>query len=212
MEDKIAFHLPAPICKITIESPQSQREEKGGKETDSLSQSPPSSIELDEELKAQLQKKAFERGYAQGVKDAKNELQILLQTIEKNMEDQLGRLREEYLQLTRELEGQTIALILEIVEYFLQKRVEEGKYDIQAIVQRAFEELRSLQGLEIVAICCNPDDLKALQQSSLASEKWKFMGNAEIPRGDCLIETNLGQIVVSLKERIRQLDRLIREV
>ena len=137
-------------------------------------------------------------GLARGRQEGKTWCDALSRQVAVNLEAQWHA-------FLAQLEPELAALAIKIVEQFLLKNRESGNYDIERVVAQAIAELNRMPGLILVAIHCHPDDLLTLHERPEQYCGIELVADAQVAKGDCLIKTNLGRAVVTLADRIKQL-------
>lgn len=132
--------------------------------------------------------------------------------VEQALTDCLRQLREFQEQLVKDAEGQLVGLAVDIAGKILCKEIEDGNYDIDAIVTEALSHLSSRND---VVIHLNPEDLAASQLSngqSTGTDNVQFVADSGVPRAQCMLETQEGIVETAIKQTLDDLaDALTQE-
>ncbi|MBN1359597.1 MAG: hypothetical protein JW993_03345 [Sedimentisphaerales bacterium] len=112
-----------------------------------------------------------------------------------------GKLQDLYDQTVARHRGDIARLAVEIARKILARRISQGDYDIQPVIEEALKRAPARQS---IVIRVNPDDLprcQQLQQDQPDGQfaELRFVADWSIARADCLIETPKG-IVKSFAE------------
>jgi flagellar biosynthesis/type III secretory pathway protein FliH len=190
---KVTLHLDSPIKTIHIST-------DNGPEPCTAMAVPAASASEE-----QLQQ-AYARGYQEGMA-AHQELDKLCQSLVV----QGAGVEKQWQEFLATLEPQLLELSLKILEHLLLREIEAGRYDIVRICDKVFAELRMIPALNVLELHCHPDDIAVITKQAGRYGEIHFIANTRVGRGDCLVKTNLGQVVVTLHDRLRQIETLFRE-
>lgn len=188
---KITLRFSAPVKSVRISG------ENG------VEPQPPPPAAVNDELLQQ----SYRQGYQDGAAAARQELAPLLQALAV----QANGIDKQWQELVKKLEPQAIELVIQVLEHLLLKETQAGRCDIVRTVEKVFAELRTVPALNVLELQAHPDDIEVLSQQAAGYGEIRLLANARIARGDCLLKTNLGQVVVSWRDRLRQMETLLRE-
>jgi flagellar biosynthesis/type III secretory pathway protein FliH len=99
---------------------------------------------------------------------------------------------------------QIAKLSVAIAQKILAAKIENGQYEIEAIVQEALENTSCRQD---ISVHLNPQDLtqmqKAMEQKSNENmDGIRFVPDANIGRAECMIETTNGIIEATIEKHL----------
>lgn len=125
-----------------------------------------------------------------------------------------GRLNEFYETSFSAHKGEIAKLAVEIARKILAQKVENGDYEIQLIVKEA---LSNAPSRDDVVVHLNPEDLsqyEKLQKEDPAGELTgvKFVGDANIGRAECQLETPKGIIESIIEQHLEEVGRALAKV
>ena len=179
--------------------------------------------ELDKEIEAiisQSEKKAYEDGYGAGFEkgkedgliEARNECDALLNEAEKIRDDN-NEIRSK---LLKSLEAEIIDLIQAIFEKIFRKLTEEDVDLIVSLVDRGIENLDMADKLTIITSRVDYDYLDLKKDEILAKASFvnelDLKYDSDMERGDLILETSKGSIDVSLAKQLIELKYYLREI
>jgi flagellar biosynthesis/type III secretory pathway protein FliH len=137
-------------------------------------------------------------------------LATLCQIVGKAAEE-LGRLQEETLTHNR---SEIAKLAVEIARKITMCQVEQGDYDLQAIVEEALSRAPARQN---IVIHVNPEDLPRCQQLQKESadgpfSELEFTADWSVARAECLVETPKGIVKSFVQERLERIGEALQNV
>jgi flagellar biosynthesis/type III secretory pathway protein FliH len=109
--------------------------------------------------------------------------------------------------IIREHKEQIAKLAVEIARKVLMQEINEGDYEIEAIIQEALNNVPTMQN---VVVHLNPEDFAQCQISEAENEEEKFKDIKLIPdpnigKAECLVETPKGMIESVIDEHLESI-------
>lgn len=134
--------------------------------------------------------------------------------ISQALEDAAGKLHDFYEEVFVEHKEQIARLAVEIARKILVKRVEEGDYEIESIVREAINNAPARQD---IVVHLNPEDLSQYEQlqrevSGNGVTGVRFVGDSNVGRAECVIETPKGIIESLIEQHIEQVGKALKGV
>jgi flagellar assembly protein FliH len=125
--------------------------------------------------------------------------------------DGLHQLHEQTLARNR---AEIARLALEIARRILRYKVDQGDYEIQAIVEEALKRAPTRQN---VVVRLNPEDVSRCQQLQKANPQSPFAeleltADWNIGRGECLVETPKGIVQSFIEEHLEHISEALQKV
>jgi flagellar biosynthesis/type III secretory pathway protein FliH len=131
----------------------------------------------------------------------------------KEATEELVRLASTQAELRETLSGQSIRLGLEIAEKILGEQVRLDPEMIASVAKRAVSQIRWCRSVTIRA---NPKDVETLRgarkelMAALTNvSDIEVIEDAEVSRGGCLVDTELGQIDATLDSQLAAIERAL---
>lgn len=159
-----------------------------------------------------LRQKAHKEGYERGYEEGKSQFD----TLAKQMLDAINSIITERNKVLEQSEAAIMELALVIARKVTQSTVKDNPEVFQNIFQEA---LNKVTDKSKVLVRVNPAELKLSQHyaASLQEELKDFkaleiVGDADIERGGCVIETNLGYIDSSISTKFHIIESALRSV
>jgi len=146
-----------------------------------------------------------------GLNDQLNNASREYRHVQGALSDCLKQLKEFQEQLVRDAEGQLVGLAVDIAGKILCKEIENGNYDIDAIVTEALSHLSSRNE---VVIHLNPEDLATSQLSngqSVETDNVHFVADPGVPRAQCMLETPEGIVETAINQTLDDLADVLRQ-
>ena len=113
----------------------------------------------------------------------------------------------------KEHREQIAKLSVEIARKILVKEIEKGKYDIEAIINEA---LKSVPTRKELVVYMHQDDFamcqKLQQDKSSSLADITFVGDSNIGRGECIVESAKGRISSLINEHLTQIEEALTKV
>lgn len=105
-------------------------------------------------------------------------------------------------------------LAVEIARRILKHQVDQGDYEIQAIVEEAIRQSPTRQN---VVIHLNPDDLALCRELQRQDSQNPFAGleftaDESVGRGECLVETPKGIVKSFMEEHLERISEALQKV
>jgi flagellar biosynthesis/type III secretory pathway protein FliH len=137
----------------------------------------------------------------------KQELALLLSTLG----ELTVKLNDFYNKAFSEHKAEIAKLSLEIARKVIVQKVKKGDYEMESIIQEA---LNNAPTREDVVVRLNPQDLAGLQkmQQDKGSDVFagiKFVGDSNIGRAECLLETPKGIIESLIDKHLEQIGKAL---
>jgi len=125
-----------------------------------------------------------------------------------------AELNEQQSQLFRQHSEQIAKLSVEIARKILAKKIDEGDYEIQAIVAEA---LRNVPRREAVVVHVNPRDLAVLEQARQQQKlgelaEVQFVADPGIQPAECRVESPKGVVESLIHEHLEQIYKALAKV
>jgi Flagellar biosynthesis/type III secretory pathway protein len=164
-----------------------------------------------EQLKQQVCEASSEEGYTQGIAQAKQEYEALIEEAQE-IKKQAG---VEYKQILDSLEEDAINTIIEIAKKVISKEL-ECKQNILLLVKDAFEKCSkdrkavlklSEQDYEFVSE--NKNELESMLERS---EEIEIRKDLSLKEGGCVIETSYGSIDASASTKFEKIENDFRDI
>ncbi len=150
------------------------------------------------------------QGFHKEFQEQPDELARLLVTLN-GITDSLHTLHE---QAVASHPAEIAKLAVEIARRILRHKVDQGDYEIQAIVEEALQEAPTQQD---IVIYLNPDDLLPCQELQRQNPQSPFAGleltpDRTIGRGECLVQTPKGIVKSFIEERLERISEALQKV
>ena len=133
----------------------------------------------------------------------------------KTLEDLITQIQQLKTQVIREQEKEILKLCLQIAEKVIHTEVKQNP---KVILANLKEGIKSIKQQKIKAIKLNPEDLEIIQK--LQTEDPEFIPSLKkiplepepsLPRGGCLINTELGYVEASIESQFQELKKELEE-
>jgi flagellar assembly protein FliH len=162
---------------------------------------------------AQLEKKSFENGYAEGKKSGIEFGERTIDAATKRLGDsilEIGRLRSS---LYAQVECEVVKLAVAVARKIVHREIQADPHVIQALVRVALGHVTEKSA---VTIHLNPIDHNyLLEQGSEFSENGghdiSLVADKSIERGGCLIRTECGDVDARIEEKFREVENTFYE-
>ena len=130
------------------------------------------------------------------------------------LQEAVNKVNEFHESIFRDHRNQIAKLSVEIARKILAQKVESGDYRIESIVQ---ESLSNVPDRRDVVVHLNPEDLAQYEAagevvSECGAAGVKLVGDANIGRGECLLETPKGIIESFIDEQIERIGEELKKV
>jgi len=130
------------------------------------------------------------------------------------LQDAVNKINELQENMFRKHKEQIAKLSVEIAGKILVHKIQKGDYEIEAIVKEALENAPTRQD---VVVHLNPEDLvqcEKLQQNNPSGSLTgiKLVGDPNIGRAECLLETPKGIIESSINEHLNRIGEALIKV
>ena len=143
------------------------------------------------------------------LKNQKTELAQLLSAL-KGLVDKLNQFYEK---IFAEHKEEIAKLSVEIARKILLQKVQQGDYQIEAIVQEAIKNAPTQQD---IIVHLNPGDLariqKIQQEDAGAFMGIKFVSDPNVGQAECTIETSKGIVESLINEHLEQISKALGKV
>jgi len=142
------------------------------------------------------------------LQNQKAELSRLCQTL-KNLTDKLGQF---YDGIFSGHKDEIAKLSVEIARKILLQKVQDGDYQIEAVIQEALKNAPTRQD---IAVHLNPEDFarcqKIQQDEPNTFAGIKFTGDPNIGRAECVIETPKGIVESMINEHLKRIVKALKK-
>ena len=156
-----------------------------------------------------VEKQAFEQGYAEGERIGKQMGEAMLETICKRYEKSIGDLTAAHKQMAQAMEEQTVRLSLEIARKIVQR---ELTMDPDLVAALATVTLKRLSGHQTIALRVSRTDFERVS-SAVAKVNPAVVVKEDpmLERGDFVIETGQTHLDGRLSNQIDTIGRALLE-
>ncbi len=162
----------------------------------------------------EMQKRAFEEGFAQGKKEgfeyghseALAEGRKAMRTNTERIEALLSTLDAPLLQLDEQVEQELVTLVISIVRQLVRREVHADPGQIVGVVREAMAILPVAS--RNVQLILHPEDAELVREIYSLSETelgWRIVEDPVMARGGCKIVTDTSQIDATLESRLAAL-------
>jgi flagellar biosynthesis/type III secretory pathway protein FliH len=129
----------------------------------------------------------------------------------KCLDDVLNKFNEFQIKFMAEHKKGVTQLAIEIAKKILCKKIADGDYEIQAIIEEA---LRHSPSKKDILVQLNPKDFEEINrlQENGALEAFngiKFVQNSEVGRADCILETPKGIVESFVAEHLQRIEKAL---
>lgn len=162
-------------------------------------------IQIEDELE-RLREQARQEGLQAGLSEAAERISSLQQAF-RQAEDQRA---EQFARHLRRLEAEALELAFELADVILDQALERDPALTVAAVQRA---LSYLEQAEQVQVFVSAEDLETVRAHLQAdSPRLRFAADPRLKRGDCRLESELGDVDATRRTAFAQLRQRLKEV
>jgi len=147
-----------------------------------------------------------EEGKKEGIKQGYEESKHLVEAQVEKFIGLLKSLSEPFNQMDEEVESSIVHLSLLIAKQVIKRELKQNPEHIITVVKEALKVLPVAN--KKVSITLHPDDAALLKEGFPKDEKiedWRFIEDAAITPGGCLINTNVSQIDQTIEQRISEI-------
>ncbi len=163
----------------------------------------------------QAQQEGYQLGLTQGQAEAERLAQEALTEQMREGISLYNQAVQEYKRVLSQAEGQVVDFALVVVKKLLGQVVEGSQEAAFGLVEQA---IRELQDREEVVVKVHPDMVDYVRERESELQKmieglksFKVLGDPNLELGDCLLETNLGNIDARLSIQLDAIDRALQE-
>jgi flagellar biosynthesis/type III secretory pathway protein FliH len=152
-------------------------------------------------------KKSLITDYAEENKELKS-----LESAKSAIKNVVDKLNQFYDRLFAEHKEEIARLSVEIARKILMQKVQDGDYEIEAIVKEALENAPTRQD---VVVHLNPEDHLLCQKAQQDEPNGdlagiKFVSDQNIGRAECLLETPKGMIESLIEEHLERIGKALK--
>lgn len=147
-----------------------------------------------------------EEGKKEGIKQGYEESKHLVEAQVEKFMGLLKSLSEPFNQIDEEVESSIVHLSLLIAKQVIKRELKQNPEQIINVVKEALKVLPIAN--KKVSITLHPEDAVILKESFPKDEKiedWRFIEDASITQGGCLLSTNVSQIDQTVEQRISEI-------
>jgi len=175
---------------------------------------PPKEEDIEERI-AQLEREAYEKGFAQGQKDGLALEERQLQEKAGHLDtlfDSLGRLKEE---IYRDTEEEIVRLSMAIARKIIWSELKAGSYDIGETIRAA---MKFLVDASRVQIRISPEDMEEVSNlvptlgSDTKAGRIQILEDHAIQRGGCVLHTGFGSVNATVEDQLALVENEIERV
>ncbi len=159
----------------------------------------------------EMQKRAFEEGFAQGKKEgfeyghseALAEGRRAMRANTERMDALLKTLDEPFFKLDEQVEQELVALVISVVRQLVRREVRADPGQIVGVVREAMAILPVAS--RNVQLVLHPDDAELVREIYSLSETelgWRIIEDPVMARGGCKVVTDSSQIDATLESRL----------
>jgi len=154
-----------------------------------------------------VEKQAFEQGYAEGEQIGKQMGEAVIETICKRYEKSLGELATAHKQMSASMEEQTVRLSIEIARKIVQRELSMDPDLVSALVGVALKRVSSHQS---IAVRVSRQDFERVRNViAAANPAVTVKEDPALERGDFLIETGQTHLDGRLSSQIDAISRTL---
>jgi len=163
------------------------------------------------EIEKEAEERGYQAGHEKGSEEGAKEVTSLMSTLKKTVESLKETRREFFAKSEKEM----VDLVTLISSEIIQGEIKQNPEIIAGVIRKAVSGIHSKQAIKINV---NPADLEIAM--SLAEElikkteaimDVKFEADEKIPRGGCIVETNIGTLDATVENMLMALHRGLRE-
>lgn len=150
-----------------------------------------------------IKKEAYDKGYLEGIKSGKKEIEPLLSKL-LNAMNELESLKNQVYQMA---EKEAVDLSLAIARKIVGIEISVNK---NVIIKTVKEALKKVEGHDNIQIKLNPSELQIIdenkcefEESTSCLEKIIFTPEESINPGGCIVETNIGDIDARIEKQLK---------
>ncbi|MCK5706636.1 MAG: hypothetical protein KAI43_03200 [Candidatus Aureabacteria bacterium] len=153
-------------------------------------------------------KEGFEKGTLEGAKKVEDQLKEEINTVAQAFNNAITEIETGKKKLVEELEPQIVDLALKAAETVIGREIEEKSADLEKIIKPI---LAKVPDATRIIIRINPDDLNQMREFSNdlvaegGIESLEIVGDINVSRGGCVIDTDVGIIDASIETRVEQM-------
>lgn len=157
---------------------------------------------------AQVEKEAYERGYAQGEKDGRVMGEKRFEATSQGLRKLSAALADVRAGLLREAEEEMARLCLDMAQAIIRAEVSCGP---EVALRAIREALASLAQEAAITVRLNPEELAYLKERGLLPEGAKFEPDPKISPGGCLADSERERFDARVERQLERLAELLRE-
>jgi flagellar biosynthesis/type III secretory pathway protein FliH len=168
---------------------------------------PIASVELQGEPSAHSSQAPVRAGQPNGLKLEQENVTAVCQALQKAVD----RVTELHEKLVSGHEEQIAKLSVEIAAKILAQKIEQGDYQIESIIQKALDTAPTRQDVTVHLNCEDLDQLQKAQADASESgfEAVKFVADAKIGRGECIVETPKGTVESLISDHLERVSKAL---
>jgi flagellar assembly protein FliH len=157
---------------------------------------------------AQIEKEAYERGYAQGEKDGQRMGEKRFELTARNLTNLLGELAGLRRALIQAAADELVQLALGLAQAIIRAEVSCGP---EVALRAAKEALTAMAPEASVLIRLNPYELDYLKERGLLPPEGRFEADPRLTAGGCVAESERERFDASLERQLSTLEAALRE-
>lgn len=160
------------------------------------------------ERASQVEKEAYEQGYAQGEKDGRTMGEKRFEATAQGLRLLCGELTNLRTSLLREAEEELVRLALDLARAVIRAEVSGGP---EVALRSLREALASMAEEAAVTVRLNPADLDCLKGQGLLPEGARFEPDPKIAPGGCVAESERERFDARVERQLERLEEALRQ-
>ncbi len=170
---------------------------------------PASEPELSSGRLMEVEKQAFEKGYAEGERIGRQMGEQMIGSMVKRYEKSVSDLAVAHRRLVESMEKEAVRLALAVAESVIEREIRTDPDVVNALVAVA---LKRMEGHPEVVLRVSPDDFEMVSATvSSINPAVRIEQANELERGDFMIDTRKTHLDGRMSSRIRQIGRSLFE-
>jgi len=161
----------------------------------------PQTVEEIEALQKQAYDEAKKAGYAEGLKNGLQEMQVKANKLQAVFNFLQNPLEE----MDQQVEYQLTELSMTLAKQLLRKESSADEKHINTLIHESLEFLPVKA--QNICVRLNPEDILLLNQADIDTNEqtWSCVSDAAVTAGGCIIESDTSHVDASMEKRVEQL-------
>lgn len=176
--------------------------------------------EIYEDAKENGYEQGYNNGFNEGHKEGYNKGYSNGKEVADKLIKEALEIKNNYIELKKnlykEVEEDVINLVIEIYEKIFYEKLEKDNNTITSLVLKGLDSLDLTDNIRILV---SKEDIEAIESSKdriLAEaslvEDLEVKVDSKLSKGDCIIETSKGNVDVSLKDQVKEINSLLLDI